>query len=95
LAISGVANVKVYATVTNLFNTQHIINVYNRTGDAFDDGFLNDPALSSLIVQGRGAEYVEMYKKINLANRNHWLNDHGFDMFGVPREVRMGVSVSF
>ena len=95
LAVSGVANVKVYATVTNLFNTQHIINVYNRTGDAFDDGFLNDPALSSLIVQGRGAEYVEMYKKINLANRNHWLNDHSFDMFGVPREVRMGVSVSF
>ena len=64
-------------------------------GDAFDDGFLNDPALSSLIIEGRGPEYVEMYKKINLANRNHWLNDHGFDMFGIPREVRMGVSVSF
>ncbi len=91
----GIANFKVYATITNLLNTQHIINVYNRTGDAYDDGFLNDPALSSLIIEGRGPEYVEMYRKINLANRNHWLNDHSFDMFGIPREVRMGVSVSF
>jgi len=91
----GPTNLKVYATVTNLLNTKHIINVYNRTGDAYDDGFLSDPALSSLIIEGRGSEYVEMYEKINLANRNHWLNDHGFDLFGVPREVKMGVQVSF
>jgi hypothetical protein len=91
----GPTNLKFYATITNLLNTQHIINVYNRTGDAYDDGFLSDPALSSLIIEGRGAEYVEMYQKINLANRNHWLNDHSFDMFGIPREVKMGVQVSF
>ena len=94
-AVPGVANVKVYATITNLFNTQHIINVYNRTGDAYDDGFLNDPDLSSLIIEGRGPEYVEMYRKINLANRNHWLNDHSFDLFGVPREFKTGIQVSF
>ena len=88
-------NVKLYATVTNLLNTKHIVNVYNRTGDAFDDGFLSDPALSSLIIEGRGPEYVEMYQKINLANRNHWLNDHGFDLFGIPREIKMGMQVSF
>ena len=88
-------NVKVYATITNLLNTQHIINVYNRTGDAYDDGFLSDPDLSSLIIQSRGPEYVEMYEKINLGNRNHWLNDHGFDLFGVPREIKTGIQVSF
>jgi hypothetical protein len=88
-------NVKAYATITNLLNTQHIINVYNRTGDAYDDGFLSDPALSSLIIEGRGPEYVEMYQKINLANRNHWLNDHGFDLFGVPQEIKTGIQVSF
>ena len=91
----GPTNLKVYATITNVLNTQHIINVYNRTGDAYDDGFLNDPDLSSLIIEGRGPEYVEMYRKINLANRNHWLNDHGFDMFGIPREVKIGMQVSF
>jgi hypothetical protein len=88
-------NFKVYATITNLLNTKHIINVYNRTGDAYDDGFLSDPALSALIIEGRGPEYVEMYQKINLANRNHWLNDHSFDMFGIPREIKTGIQVSF
>jgi hypothetical protein len=88
-------NVKVYATITNLLNTQHIINVYNRTGDAYDDGFLSDPDLSSLIIQSRGPEYVEMYEKINLSNRNHWLNDHGFDLFGIPQEIKTGIQVSF
>ena len=91
----GGTNVKVFLTITNLLNTQHIINVYNRTGDPYDDGFLSDPALSSLVVSGRGPEYVEMYEKINLANRNHWLNDHGFDMFGIPREIKSGIQVSF
>ncbi len=88
-------NVKVYATITNLLNTKHIINVYNRTGDAYDDGFLTDPALSSKIIEGRGATYVEMYQKINLENRQHWLNDHGWDLFGTPREIKTGISVSF
>ncbi|MBC8344741.1 MAG: TonB-dependent receptor [Candidatus Marinimicrobia bacterium] len=88
-------NVKVYATIENLLNTQHIINVYNRTGDAYDDGFLSDPDLSSKIIANRGPEYVEMYQKINLANRNHWLNDHSFDLFGIPREIKTGIQVSF
>jgi hypothetical protein len=91
----GPTNIKAYLTIENVLNTQHIINVYNRTGDPYDDGFLSDPALSSLIVEGRGPEYVEMYRKINLANRNHWLNDHGFDMFGIPREIKTGIQVSF
>ncbi|MDD9880322.1 MAG: TonB-dependent receptor [Candidatus Marinimicrobia bacterium] len=91
----GPTNIKAYVTIENVLNTQHIINVYNRTGDPYDDGFLSDPALSSLIIQGRGPEYVEMYRKINLANRNHWLNDHEFDMFGIPREIKTGIQVSF
>ena len=91
----GPTNIKAWITIENVLNTQHIINVYNRTGDPYDDGFLSDPALSSLIIEGRGPEYVEMYRKINLANRNHWLNDHGFDMFGIPREIKTGIQVSF
>ena len=94
MSVAG-TNVKVFLTITNLLNTKHVINVYNRTGDPYDDGFLSDPALSSLVVSGRGPEYVEMYQKINLANRNHWLNDHGFDMFGIPREIKTGIQVSF
>ena len=84
-----------YALVENLFNTKHIINVYNRTGNAYDDGFLTDPELSETIVASLGEEYVELYEAVNIANRTHWIDDHGFDLFGTPREINFGITASF
>jgi hypothetical protein len=84
-----------YALVENLFNTQHVINVYNRTGNAYDDGFLIDPELSAKIIENLGQSYVDLYEVVNLANRTHWINDHGFDLFGTPREISIGISASF
>jgi hypothetical protein len=69
--------------------------VYNRTGNAYDDGFLTDPALGVLQAENLGETYVELYEVLNLSNRKHWLNDHGFDLFGIPREINFGVTVSF
>jgi len=84
-----------YALVENLFNTQHIINAYNRTGNAYDDGFLTNPDLSEKIVSNLGDSYVDLYEVMNLGNRQHWINDHGFDLFGVPREINIGITASF
>lgn len=84
-----------YALVENLFNAKHIINVYNRTGNAFDDGFLTDPELSGKIVENLGESYVDLYEAVNLANRRHWIWDSGFDLFGTPREINLGITVSF
>ena len=84
-----------YALVENLFNAKHVTNVYNRTGNAFDDGFLTDPELSGKIVENLGESYVDLYEAVNLANRTHWVNDHGFDLFGTPREINFGITASF
>ena len=84
-----------YALVENLFNTKHVINVYNRTGNAYDDGFLTDPELSGKIVENLGQSYVDLYEAVNLANRTHWVNDHNFDLFGTPREINIGITASF
>jgi hypothetical protein len=84
-----------YALVENLFNAKHVINVYNRTGNAYDDGFLTDPELSAKIVENLGDSYVDMYEAVNLANRTHWIVDHGFDLFGTPREINFGITASF
>lgn len=84
-----------YAIVENLFNTKHIINVYRRTGNAYDDGFLTDPELSGKIVENNDKSYVDLYKAANIANRTHWINDHGFDLFGTPREISIGITASF
>lgn len=79
-----------YIYVQNLLNTKNVINVYRRTGNADDDGFLSNPDLSTSIVQGLGSNYVEMYKAINLRNGQHYRRVTGTDLWGAPRQIRFG-----
>jgi hypothetical protein len=83
----------VYGYVQNVFNTKNVINVYSRTGNAFDDAFLNRPDLSERIISGLGPTYVDMYRAINLENRQHQWQLNGIDLFSTPRQIRFGVHV--
>ena len=91
----GKMGVTVFAYVENLMNTKNVENVYSRSGNAYDDGFLTDPALSSEIVAAQGDIYTTMYENINLANRQHYTWDYGRDLFSTPRIVKFGASVNF
>lgn len=86
-----------YVYVQNLLNSQNVLNVYQRTGNAFDDGFLTNSDLSADIVASGGDPYVFLYNLVNLENRQHqWLfNGSNNDMFGRPREIRFGVSLEY
>ena len=87
-------DVKLYLYVYNLFNRRNITNVYGRTGNAEDDGFLTDPNLSGQIVEASGgATYRELYESINLANRQHYWITSGGDLFDSPRQIRLGVEL--
>ena len=88
-------NVTLYLRAMNLFNRKNVINVYRRTGNTSDDGFLNSPELSQQIVAARGEEYVDMFEKINLQNRQHYWTNQGGDLFDEPRQVRIGLSLDF
>ena len=94
LSLGGVG-VTLFAYVDNLFNRKNVINVYSRSGNAYDDGFLTDPALSSEIVAANGQTYVDLYRNVNLENRQHYMSDFGLDVFDTPQVVKMGVSVNF
>jgi len=94
LSLGGVG-VTLFAYVTNLFDTKNVINVYSRSGNAYDDGFLTNPELSNEIVAANGQNYVDLYRNVNLENRQHYRNDFGQDVFADPQIVKMGVSVSF
>ena len=91
----GSVGVNLFASITNLFDTKNVINVYSRSGNAYDDGFLTDPALSSEIVAANGQNYVDLYKNVNLENRQHYMGDFGQDVYGAPRIVRMGLEFRF
>jgi hypothetical protein len=84
-----------YSYVQNLLNSKNVINVYERTGNAYTDGFLSDPSLSGSNVQDLGPRFVEMYRAINLTNRQHLWALENKDVFGTPREIRFGVRIEY
>ena len=85
---------KAYTYVENLFNRRNAVNVYQRTGNATDDGFLTNADLSSEIISANGGlSYQQLYQKINLANRQHYQFNEGGDLLDEPRQIRFGIEL--
>lgn len=88
-----------YVYAQNLLNRRNVTNVYNRTGNAWDDGFLSNPELSAGPVAAQATPtfpwgdqaFVALYNNINL-NGNAGNGEAGF---GRPREIRAGIRFEF
>ncbi len=95
--IANLFDMNFYVYVQNLFDTKNVINVYGRTGNAEDDGFLTNPDLSNQIINapGRGDAYVAMYEAANLGLRQHYARNQGGDLFGAPRQIRFGFRIEY
>jgi hypothetical protein len=85
-----------YVRIQNLLNTKNSINVYDKTGNATDDGFLSTTDAAGLIAQPRFTErYADLYRAITLNNRAGAYNTYGFDVWGPPRQLIAGVALNF
>jgi len=85
-----------YVRVTNLLDTKNVINVYDKTGNAFDDGFLNSPEGQDIIAQSRYTErFADLYRAMNYGNRQAAQNVYGFDLLGPPRQLIAGIYLNF
>ncbi|MFP6591148.1 MAG: TonB-dependent receptor, partial [Candidatus Latescibacterota bacterium] len=85
---------KVYSYVENLFNRRNEANVYQRTGNSTDDGFLTNSDLSSEIISATGGlSYTRLYQAINIANRQHYWFNEGGDLLRAPRQIRFGIEL--
>ncbi len=91
----GSFNINIYAYVQNLLNTQNVTNVYYRTGNAYDDGWLSDPLASGKTVSNPsyGQTYSGLYQVINLQNNQNQFRQNGFVNFGTPRQIRIGAKL--
>jgi len=89
----GGVKLKAFMYVENLMDTKNVINVYSRSGNAYEDGYLTDPSLSAGITAAQGQLYTDLYRNINLGNRQHFMNDFAQDVFGLPRVTKFGISV--
>jgi hypothetical protein len=77
---------EIYFVVTNLFNTQNIINVYKATGNAKDDGYLNAASSQSDIsTQTNTESYKDLYL-LKIANPS---------FYALPRMIRIGLNLNF
>ena len=83
-------NLELYVNVLNLLDSKNIINVYETTGTAQDDGWLTSPLSASF---REIARYEEMYKALNLDNRWAYMSQFGRDLYGQPRQIRVGAKI--
>ncbi|MBC6951623.1 hypothetical protein DWB58_27165, partial [candidate division KSB1 bacterium] len=88
----GKVNARFYANILNLFNTKSIINVYETTGTSNDDGWLKSALAGQYVAT---PYYSDFYKAINLDNRWGYFLATGDDIFGSPREFRLGLMLEF
>ncbi|MEK6650503.1 MAG: hypothetical protein AABY75_05970, partial [Bacteroidota bacterium] len=95
----GIVDIELYARVLNVFNTKSIINLYPTTGTPQDDGWLTSPLAAGYLVI---PQYEAFYRAVNLANRFAYMNiggggglgqQGGTDIYGSPREIRIGMKV--
>jgi hypothetical protein len=81
---------ELYVNVLNLLNTKQVINVFPNTGTPTDDGWLRSPLSASYTAIPR---YVEFYQTLNLDNRYSYRGATGNDVYGSPREIRVGLKL--
>ncbi|MEZ4764998.1 MAG: hypothetical protein R3C26_18015 [Calditrichia bacterium] len=87
----------VYMRVNNLFNTKNVINVYNASGNAEDDGFLyniNEDTRQSYF-SAYGEAWVQQYEAINIKNGQAYWDQLGLELFSNPRQIFFGVKLSY
>jgi outer membrane receptor protein involved in Fe transport len=79
---------EVYINVLNVFDTKQVLNLYETTGTAQDDGWLSS-------TQSRAyrdiPDYTDFYRAINLENRYAFIQRKGRDLYGSPRQIRIGL----
>lgn len=85
----------VYVWVTNLLDTRNIENVFLRTGSATDDGYLSDPTLGGSLHPDQRADYVAMYKAINLDYYQGFQAATGNYLYSAPRQIRFGIRLEY
>ncbi|MGD8305491.1 MAG: hypothetical protein PVF17_02455, partial [Ignavibacteria bacterium] len=99
--IADMLDLNIYLYVINLLDTRNIYNVFLRTGSPDDDGFLSDPDLGAIEAANQGPDYVALYRAVNLDYLEQWQDANGGsaltfpNMFGPPRQVRLGIRLEY
>jgi hypothetical protein len=77
---------RIFLNVQNLFNVANVLSVYQYTGSAYSDGYINSPNADAAQRNATSSQaFVDLYNT-RLVNPNN---------FTLPRTVRLGLSMYF
>lgn len=94
--ISERFNLTLYARVLNLFNRKNVLNVYEFTGYANDDGMINNDQYSGDFKTMNGEEkYTELYQAINIENGQSYWDILGKQLYNHPRQIMFGIRIAY
>jgi len=87
----GPVDVNLYLWITNVFNRQNVVQVYNTSADSYDDGWL---------ASGQGKSRTDGYArygedKAALHEKLYRTMNYDPTFFGVPRQVRLGLRLDY
>jgi outer membrane receptor protein involved in Fe transport len=90
----GALDLNIYAYVMNLLGTNNPINVFARTGDAMNDGYLQTQGgLNDF--QTLGPNFAALYTALN-NGVNYGSYIGGYDgNYGPPRQIRFGLKLNY
>jgi outer membrane receptor protein involved in Fe transport len=78
--------INIYLEISNLLNTQNVLNVYGYTGNADDDGYLNYAAYQDQINTQNDVEAFRNYYAMRINSPYNYT---------LPRTIRLGLQFSF
>jgi hypothetical protein len=87
----GPVDVNLYLWITNVLNTQNVVQVFNTSGDAYTDSWL-----ASDVGKARTDGYAR-YGEDKAALHDKLYNAATYDpsFFGPPRQIRLGLRLDY
>ena len=84
-----------YMRILNLFNSKNVENVYPYSGTAETDGMINDPHRTATMMEVYGEKGREIYHAINTHNGQSYWDYTGNQLYGHPRQIIFGLTLSY
>lgn len=90
-----------FLRITNLFDKHNVLNVYEATDSAHNDGFLGDkwwapnPDSGPDIDKNGINDLIELYTAINIDNHEAYRTEVGKRLYSPPRQIFVGLSLEF
>ncbi len=90
MSFSNNLTAELYVNVLNLLDSKQVLNVYETSGTPEDDGWLTSTQSKAY---RDVPHYADFYRAINLDNRWTYIQRKGADIYGTPRQIRVGLRI--